>query len=88
MPIYEYKCDECSSVYEELVRLSDPSPPCPDCGNENVERLISQTSFQLKGNGWYATDYKNPQKSNGKGATEPPKKTDSGSETKSKSADD
>lgn len=57
MPIYEYRCKECSSVFEELIKMSDPTPPCPSCGDEEVTKLMSQTTFHLKGTGWYVTDY-------------------------------
>ncbi|MBA2661762.1 MAG: zinc ribbon domain-containing protein [Bradymonadaceae bacterium] len=59
MPIYEYRCDGCEHVFEELQRLSDPDPEaCPKCASATVRRLMSSTSFQLKGGGWYVTDYK------------------------------
>ena len=65
--------------------MSDPNPPCPDCGDENVTKLISNTSFHLKGNGWYATDYGRPSTSNGNGKPKASEKTDSSSDTKSES---
>jgi len=65
MPIYEYRCDTCSSVFEELVKMSDPAPPCPSCGDEEVTKLMSQTTFHLKGTGWYVTDYKKSGSSGG-----------------------
>jgi len=63
MPIYEYQCGGCDSIFEELMRLSDPDPACPDCGASEVRKLMSNTSFQLKGSGWYVTDYKSKNKS-------------------------
>jgi putative FmdB family regulatory protein len=57
MPIYEYHCNKCDDIFEELIRMSDPNPPCPKCGEKNVEKLISRSSFHLKGGGWYVTDY-------------------------------
>src|SRR5262245_38683865 len=79
MPIYEYACEHCG-VFEEMQRITDPPlAKCPKC-KRKVRRLISQTSFQLKGSGWYVTDY--ARKGNGGGA----KKDDAGtssSETKS-----
>lgn len=78
MPIYEYQCGECTETFEELVRHSDPTPPCPSCDDaEAVSRLISRTSFQLKGSGWYATDYK---------STPSSKNTDSAAPSSSESA--
>jgi putative FmdB family regulatory protein len=56
MPIYEYRCEGCG-VFEEMQRITDPPlTRCPRC-RKKVQRLISQTSFQLKGSGWYVTDY-------------------------------
>lgn len=57
MPIYEYECLNCGKRTEVLQRMSDaPLAACPTCGGE-VKKLISAPSFQLKGSGWYATDY-------------------------------
>jgi len=57
VPIYEYQCDQCGAVFEALQRFSDdPLTQCKFCHGQ-VERLISNTSFQLKGSGWYLTDY-------------------------------
>ncbi len=56
MPIYEYSCDKCG-VVEVLQRITDaPIKRCPNCGGK-VERLLSKSSFILKGSGWYLTDY-------------------------------
>ncbi len=60
MPIYEYKCKKCSYQFELLQKASDPLPDsCPNCGDDKLTKLISSTSFQLKGSGWYETDFKN-----------------------------
>ncbi|MDR2076532.1 MAG: zinc ribbon domain-containing protein [Desulfovibrio sp.] len=59
MPIYEYRCASCHRIFEEWSRqVEEDSVPrsCPLCGCE-ARRLISHTSFALKGQGWYATDY-------------------------------
>ena len=65
MPIYEYACEHCG-VFEEMQRINDPPlAKCPKC-KRKVRRLISQTSFQLKGSGWYVTDY--ARKGNGGGS--------------------
>lgn len=58
MPIYEYQCPKCHSIFEEWVRMSEAhgQEPCPECGTLSP-RLISHTSFVLKGGGWYVTDY-------------------------------
>ena len=76
MPIYEYACEHCG-VFEEMQRINDPAlAKCPKC-KRKVRRLISQTSFQLKGSGWYVTDY--ARKGNGGSS----KKDDAGSSTSS-----
>ncbi len=67
MPIYEYQCDNCG-VFEVSQRITEDSlKKCPTC-KAKVKRLISNTSFMLKGSGWYATDYghskTNPSSSN------------------------
>lgn len=57
MPIYEYKCRDCGSHHEFIQKFSDaPKKKCPECGGR-LEKLISNTSFVLKGSGWYVTDY-------------------------------
>lgn len=57
MPTYEYKCEECGTVFEIRQRFSDePLTTHPDCGGP-VRRLLSAPAFKLKGTGWYATDY-------------------------------
>ncbi len=57
MPIYEYECPECGEVFEEWLKEYDvDEAPCPKCG-ASAKRVISNTSFMLKGGGWYATEY-------------------------------
>ncbi|MCR4666399.1 MAG: zinc ribbon domain-containing protein [Desulfovibrio sp.] len=58
MPIYEYQCPQCGRIFEEWVKVADAhtEESCPDCGTSSP-RLISHTSFVLKGGGWYVTDY-------------------------------
>ena len=58
MPIYEYQCPKCQRVFEEWVKASEAhgQEPCPHCGTPS-SRIISQTSFVLKGGGWYVSDY-------------------------------
>lgn len=59
MPIYEYKCAECGFQEEFLQKHSDPQlTVCPSCGKETFKKLLSAAGFQLKGSGWYATDFK------------------------------
>lgn len=60
MPIYEYKCSTCGTHHEVMQKFSDPLlTECPECGGP-LRKLISNTSFVLKGSGWYATDYASP----------------------------
>lgn len=56
MPMYEYVCKECKKVVEELKNYDDPPPKCEKCKKE-MKRLISKTSFILKGGGWYKDGY-------------------------------
>jgi len=60
MPIYEYRCSSCGFQKEFLQKLSDPlHTVCPDCGKESFKKMLTAAGFQLKGSGWYATDFKN-----------------------------
>jgi len=60
MPIYEYRCSACQHKLETLQRFSDPPlKTCPVCHAEALVKLVSAAGFQLKGSGWYATDFKN-----------------------------
>ena len=66
MPTYEYKCEKCGTVFEKRQRFADePLTTHPECGG-HVHKLLSAPAFQLKGTGWYATDYAKS------GATSPP----------------
>ena len=58
MPIYEYQCPKCQHTFEEWVKASEShgQEPCPKCG-EPSSRIMSHTSFVLKGGGWYVSDY-------------------------------
>jgi putative FmdB family regulatory protein len=69
VPIYEYKCSKCGEVFEAFQKMSDlPLTECKYCG-ARVEKLISHSSFQLKGSGWYLTDY--AKKSSSPASSEP-----------------
>lgn len=78
MPIYEYRCSACGHKLESLQRLSDPPlTTCPACGKEALAKQLSAAGFQLKGSGWYATDFKNSgSKPKAKDATKPDAKAD------------
>lgn len=57
MPIYEYQCESCSKEFERFQKVSDaPLETCPDCHGK-VKRIVSRTSFSLKGSGWYKDGY-------------------------------
>lgn len=59
MPIYEYQCSICHNAMDLIQKISDPdTTTCPACGKESLIRLVSAAGFQLKGTGWYATDFK------------------------------
>ncbi len=59
MPIYEYKCGACGFQKEFLQRISDqPLTDCPECGKKTLSKMVTAAGFQLKGSGWYATDFK------------------------------
>lgn len=59
MPIYEYRCSACGHKLESLQKLADaPLVTCPACGKDTLTKLLSAAGFQLKGSGWYATDFK------------------------------
>ncbi len=63
MPIYEYVCEECGRLTEVMQRMTDPAPEnCPECGAPKLARLVSRTSFRLKGGGWYSDLYASPKK--------------------------
>ena len=84
MPIYEYRCEGCG-VFEEMQRITDPPlTRCPRC-KKKVQRLISQTSFQLKGSGWYVTDYARAGGADAKKKGGADSKSDSAPDSKSES---
>jgi putative FmdB family regulatory protein len=59
MPFYEYQCQACSAQVEVLQKISDaPLKKCPECGRNQLQKLISAPSFRLAGGGWYETDFK------------------------------
>ena len=74
MPIYEYECTGCHRAFDLLQKISDkPIKTCPHCHEDKAHRLVSAPQFQLKGTGWYATDFKDKGKA---------PKTDGGSSKK------
>jgi len=93
MPIYEYVCQKCKHHLEIMQKMSDkPLTRCPECRGK-LEKVFSQTSFQLKGSGWYVSDYANrgkSEKSDGTAAKNAAaeSKGDSKSDTKSDTKSD
>ena len=84
MPIYEYVCDKCGEHLELLQKVGDPAPKrCAQCKKGKMEKLISRTSFQLKGSGWYASDDAHkPAATAGKSDSKTEAKTEAKAETK------
>ncbi len=81
MPIYEYRCTECDHRMEKLQRMSDdPLKDCPNCNKAGLTKLVSASSFKLKGTGWYETDFKGgkkPDSGNKSSESKPADKTSS-----------
>ena len=78
MPIYEYKCSKCGKTFEALRPVSaKPATACVHCGGR-AKKIVSRSSFLLKGSGWYVTDYKKPSGDGAKKsvAAKPAEKTD------------
>jgi putative FmdB family regulatory protein len=80
MPIYEYQCSACCHQLEALQKINDaPLARCPECNEPALQKIVSATSFQLKGGGWYQSDFK--------GGAKKPAETDkpaSGAESETK----
>lgn len=63
MPIYEYQCTSCHHQFDLIQKVSDePITECPSCHKNTATKLVSAAGFQLKGTGWYVTDFKNKPK--------------------------
>ena len=80
MPIYEYRCAACDHQDDHLQKVSEaPLTKCPACGRKKYQKQLTAAGFQLKGSGWYASDFKG-----GKKETEakPEAKTEAAAETK------
>lgn len=80
MPIYEYKCSACGHQEDHLLKVSDaPLTKCPACGKKKYQKQLTAAGFQLKGSGWYATDFKSGKKPD---AAKPEAKADAKTESK------
>ena len=81
MPIYEYRCSACGHQEDHLCKVSDaPLTKCPACGKKKYQKQLTAAGFQLKGSGWYATDFKGGKKPD---AAKPEAKADAKTESKS-----
>ncbi len=88
MPIYAYRCETCGFTKDVLQKLSDPVlQQCPSCHADTFKRQLTAPGFQLKGSGWYATDFKSKNTPTAKSETpETPEKSATSSETASTSS--
>jgi putative FmdB family regulatory protein len=89
MPIYEYRCEECGHQEDHLQKISEaPLTVCPACNKPSYKKQLSAAGFQLKGSGWYATDFKSAgkkpvdKKADSKSESTTETKTDAKTETK------
>ena len=72
MPIYAYKCESCGFAKDVLQQISDPVlTECPSCGKASFQKQVTAAGFQLKGSGWYVTDFKGTSGSTSAPATAP-----------------
>ena len=84
MPIYAYKCADCGHEKEVLQKISDaPLTDCPSCGHPSMAKMVTAAGFQLKGSGWYATDFRNKDSGSKKPSSD---KTESANDAKVDSA--
>lgn len=72
MPIYAYRCEECGFAKDVLQKISDePLSVCPSCGKSSFQKQVTAAGFQLKGSGWYVTDFRNGSAAGATSAAEP-----------------
>lgn len=87
MPIYEYRCAACGHKDDHLQKVTEaPLTKCPACGKKKYQKQLSAAGFQLKGSGWYATDFKGGKseaKAEAKSDAKPEAKAEAKAETKS-----
>ena len=91
MPIYEYRCEACGHTDEHLQKVSEkPLTVCPACGKAKYRKQLSAAGFQLKGTGWYATDFKGSAKKADakKSETKPDSKIETKTDSKTESKPD
>jgi putative FmdB family regulatory protein len=88
MPVYEYACDKCGHEFEREQKMADPPvKTCPECKGRKVTKLISRSSFVLKGGGWYADGYADAKKSAKDEGPKESAKDEGSKETKTPSSD-
>jgi putative FmdB family regulatory protein len=84
MPIYEYRCAACGFQKEYLQKMGAALlTDCPECGTASLRKMVTAAGFQLKGSGWYATDFKNGSQTKSPSQGKPVAKTDDKSDDKS-----
>ena len=89
MPIYEYRCEACGHQQEYLQKVNDPPRTvCGSCGKPALAKMLTAAGFQLKGSGWYATDFKNKGSAPVKADTKTDTKKDGAAASESKPAGD
>ncbi len=87
MPIYEYECEKCGKMEEAFQKFSDkPLKTCRNCSGK-LHKLVSQSSFHLKGTGWYVTDYANKSSSSSHSPKKKAEESTSGKKNKSSPTD-
>ncbi|MEE4265570.1 MAG: zinc ribbon domain-containing protein [Desulfobacteraceae bacterium] len=87
MPIYEYECTKCGKLEEVLQNFSDkPLTKCQNCSGK-LQKIVSQSTFHLKGTGWYATDYANKSTSSPRPSSKNPKTESTDTTSSDTSAD-
>lgn len=80
MPIYAYRCTDCGFSKDVLQKISDaPLTTCPSCGKPAYQKQITAAGFQLKGTGWYVTDFRGGSSPSGGGSSEQTAKPDTSS---------
>lgn len=84
MPIYEYRCDSCGFQKEYIQRMSDARlTDCPECKQATFNKMVTAAGFQLKGGGWYVTDFKNSGSNPGAGKKTEAKQSDTSGKAES-----
>ncbi|MDE2075898.1 MAG: zinc ribbon domain-containing protein [Burkholderiales bacterium] len=88
MPIYAYRCDACGHTKDVLQKMSDPVlTTCPACGAEAFAKQLTAAGFQLKGSGWYATDFRSGSGGTSAASTGPAASTATASDSSSSGGD-